>query len=82
MSCSAGSLSSTITSSNVTRPAAIGPGSIAAFSITQDAILTIWNVVLGLVVMLWAFGFDQVKRLLWHKGTNERVEPLAPCRSA
>ena len=39
-------------------------GSIAAFSITQDAIMTIWNVVLGLVVMLWAFGFDQVKKLL------------------
>ena len=30
---------------------------IAAFSITQDAVLTIWNIVLGLVVMMWAFGF-------------------------
>jgi uncharacterized membrane protein YbhN (UPF0104 family) len=30
--------------------------SVAAFSITQDSILTIWNVVLGIVVMLWAFG--------------------------
>jgi uncharacterized membrane protein YbhN (UPF0104 family) len=40
---------------------------IAAFSITQDAILTIWNVVLGLVVMVWAFGFDQVKGLLWRR---------------
>ena len=38
--------------------------SIAAFSVTQDAILTIWNVVLGLAVMLWAFGFDQMKQLL------------------
>jgi uncharacterized membrane protein YbhN (UPF0104 family) len=47
--------------------------SIAAFSITQDAILTIWNVVLGIVVMLWAFGFDQVKRLLFK---NERAEAI------
>jgi uncharacterized membrane protein YbhN (UPF0104 family) len=39
-------------------------GSIAAFSITQDAILTLWNVVLGLIVMLWAFGFEQAKALL------------------
>jgi uncharacterized membrane protein YbhN (UPF0104 family) len=30
--------------------------SVAAFSITQDSILTIWNVVLGIAVMLWAFG--------------------------
>ena len=34
---------------------------IAAFSITQDAVLTIWNVVLGAVVMLWAFGYGQVR---------------------
>jgi uncharacterized membrane protein YbhN (UPF0104 family) len=38
--------------------------SIAAFSITQDAILTIWNVVLGIAVMLWAFGFAQMKKML------------------
>jgi uncharacterized membrane protein YbhN (UPF0104 family) len=42
-------------------------GSIAAFSITQDSILTIWNVLLGLTVMLWAFGFAQVKDLLSKK---------------
>jgi len=47
--------------------------SVAAFSITQDAILTIWNVVLGIVVMLWAFGFHQVKRLL---SKSERAEAL------
>jgi hypothetical protein len=27
---------------------------IAAFSITQDSIMTIWNVVLGVIVMAWA----------------------------
>lgn len=42
-------------------------GDIAAFSITQDSILTIWNVLLGLAVMLWAFGFGQVKDLLSSK---------------
>jgi uncharacterized membrane protein YbhN (UPF0104 family) len=47
--------------------------SIAAFSITQDAILTVWNVVLGIVVMLWAFGFHQMKRLL---SKSERTEAL------
>jgi uncharacterized membrane protein YbhN (UPF0104 family) len=47
--------------------------SIAAFSITQDAILTIWNVILGIVVMLWAFGFDQVKRML---SKSERTDAL------
>jgi hypothetical protein len=28
---------------------------IAAFSVTQDSIMTIWNVVLGVIVMAWAF---------------------------
>jgi len=32
---------------------------VAAFSVTQDSILTIWNVLLGLAVMLWAFGPDR-----------------------
>ena len=47
--------------------------SIAAFSITQDAILTIWNVVLGIAVMLWAFGFHQMKKLL-SKSERQAVE--------
>jgi hypothetical protein len=38
---------------------------IAAFSITQDAVITLWNVVLGVAVMLWAFGYGQMKELLW-----------------
>jgi uncharacterized membrane protein YbhN (UPF0104 family) len=42
-------------------------GDVAAFSITQDSILTIWNVVLGVTVMVWAFGFGQVKELLSKK---------------
>jgi uncharacterized membrane protein YbhN (UPF0104 family) len=37
---------------------------IAAFSITQDAVITLWNVVLGVAVMLWAFGYGQMKDLL------------------
>jgi uncharacterized membrane protein YbhN (UPF0104 family) len=36
---------------------------IAAFSITQDAIITIWNVVLGIVVVLWAFGYRRAREL-------------------
>jgi len=38
--------------------------SVAAFSITQDSVITLWNVVLGIVVMLWAFGWQQMKTLL------------------
>jgi uncharacterized membrane protein YbhN (UPF0104 family) len=43
-------------------------GDIAAFSITQDAVMTIWNVVLGVAVMLWAFGFATVKQLVSKRG--------------
>jgi uncharacterized membrane protein YbhN (UPF0104 family) len=41
--------------------------SIAAFSITQDAVITIWNVVLGIAVGLWAFGYKQVKATVMKK---------------
>lgn len=51
---------------------------IAAFSITQDSVMTIWNVVLGIAVMLWAFGFRQVKQLLSRKGeTQTQAQPEA-----
>jgi uncharacterized membrane protein YbhN (UPF0104 family) len=48
---------------------------IAAFSITQDSILTIWNVVLGILVMLWAFGFQQVKELLRRGEKRPQEQP-------
>jgi uncharacterized membrane protein YbhN (UPF0104 family) len=49
---------------------------VAAFSITQDSILTIWNVLLGLTVLIWAFGFTQVRALL-SKDKKQPVEPTA-----
>jgi uncharacterized membrane protein YbhN (UPF0104 family) len=51
---------------------------IAAFSITQDSILTIWNVVLGAVVMLWAFGYRTVKELLSKKSDTQPQAKTAP----
>jgi uncharacterized membrane protein YbhN (UPF0104 family) len=49
-------------------------GDIAAFSITQDSVMTIWNVVLGLIVMLWAFGYGQMKELLSKQGRRQAQE--------
>jgi uncharacterized membrane protein YbhN (UPF0104 family) len=49
-------------------------GDIAAFSITQDSVMTIWNVVLGVIVMLWAFGFGQMKEVLTSRGKTEAQE--------
>jgi uncharacterized membrane protein YbhN (UPF0104 family) len=51
---------------------------VAAFSITQDSILTIWNVVLGIAVMLWAFGWHQVRDLLMKSRRKPAHEPAAP----
>jgi uncharacterized membrane protein YbhN (UPF0104 family) len=52
---------------------------VAAFSITQDSILTIWNVVLGIAVMLWAFGWHQVRDLLMKSRRKKPAqEPAAP----
>jgi uncharacterized membrane protein YbhN (UPF0104 family) len=53
--------------------------SVAAFSVTQDSILTIWNVVLGIAVMLWAFGWHQVRDLLKKSRRKKPAhEPAAP----
>jgi hypothetical protein len=52
-------------------------GTIAAFSITQDSILTIWNVVLGLSLLLWVFGLSQVKQLLRRKPKDQQATEQA-----
>ena len=53
----------------------VATGTVAAFSITQDSVITIWNVVLGIGVMLWAFGFTQVKALLSKKSPEQAKAP-------
>ena len=50
---------------------------VAAFSITQDSVMTVWNVVLGIAVMLWAFGFTQMRGLLSRHGV-EQPQPDSP----
>jgi uncharacterized membrane protein YbhN (UPF0104 family) len=47
------------------------PSDITAFSVTQDSVITIWNVVLGVAVLLWAFGFTQAKQMLSRNGRKE-----------
>lgn len=49
---------------------------IAAFSVTQDAVITLWNVVLGVAVMGWAFGFGQAKDIVLK--SRKRPEPDSP----
>jgi Lysylphosphatidylglycerol synthase TM region len=51
---------------------------IAAFSITQDSVITIWNVVLGVAVMVWAFGFTQMKDMVRRKGKSPAGQPSTP----
>ena len=51
---------------------------IAAFSITQDSIITIWNVVLGVIVMLWAFGFTQMRELVKKRGESPAEQLSLP----
>jgi uncharacterized membrane protein YbhN (UPF0104 family) len=50
-------------------------GDIAAFSVTQDAVLTIWNVVLGLFVMVWGLGYTQMKDVLSKEGRQAQGQP-------
>jgi uncharacterized membrane protein YbhN (UPF0104 family) len=51
---------------------------IAAFSITQDAVITIWNVVLGVAVMIWAFGFTAAKELMFRRGKDQPESQTVP----
>jgi hypothetical protein len=36
--------------------------------------MTIWNVVLGIIVMAWAFGFGQMAQMLSKKGRQQAQE--------
>jgi uncharacterized membrane protein YbhN (UPF0104 family) len=51
---------------------------VAAFSITQDSVITLWNVVLGIAVMLWAFGWRQMTTLLRRHPPKADVGATAP----
>ncbi len=44
---------------------------IAAFSVTQDSVITAWNIILGVAVMLWAFGYTQTKAMLTKNGRKQ-----------
>jgi len=46
-------------------------GSIAAFSVTQDSVITAWNIILGVAVMIWAFGYTQTKAMLKKSGRKQ-----------
>jgi uncharacterized membrane protein YbhN (UPF0104 family) len=54
----------------VTLRAYASTSDIAAFSITQDAVMTIWNVLLGLVLLIWAFGVGAVRDLVRNRGRS------------
>ena len=48
---------------------------VAAFSITQHAIMLLWNVVLGIAVTSWAFGFGRVREMLSSIRRDPREQP-------
>jgi uncharacterized membrane protein YbhN (UPF0104 family) len=50
---------------------------VAAFSITQDSVLTLWNVVLGVAVFLWAFGWRQLRTMLPPKRPKRTLDASA-----
>ncbi len=50
-------------------------GNATAYSLAQDAVLTAWNVVFGIIVMCWAFGWTDTKDLIKHRGEiGEQVQ--------
>ena len=51
---------------------------VAAFSITQDSVITLWNVALGVSVMLWAFGWHQMKTFLPRHPARHEPAPEPP----
>ena len=60
---------------------------VAAFSVAQDSVLMIWNVVLGVALMLWAFGYQGQAAALEHTpeaGAGARLHvnesSSRPCR--
>jgi len=54
---------------------------VAAFSITQDSVLILWNIVLGAAVLLWAFGWRQMRTMLPRKGRTQAPDASAATTS-
>jgi len=40
-------------------------------SVAQDSVIIAWNIVLGVAVMLWAFGYTQTKAMLTKNGRKQ-----------
>lgn len=48
---------------------------VTAFSLAEGAVLTVWNIIFGLIVMSWAFGWSETKTLVRErKQVSERME--------
>jgi hypothetical protein len=49
---------------------------ITAYSLSQAGILLLFNIVFGLVALIWAFGWDRTARLIRLPGRIARVAPV------
>lgn len=48
---------------------------VTAFSLAEGAVLTVWNIIFGLIVMSWAFGWSETKTLVRErKQVTERMQ--------
>jgi lysylphosphatidylglycerol synthase-like protein len=48
---------------------------VAAFSVSEASVAMLWTVVLGAAVMIWAFGFTQMRQLLGSVLHRRRARP-------
>jgi hypothetical protein len=46
---------------------------ITAYSLSQAAILLVFNITFGLVALTWAFGWDRTARLIRFRGRRDAV---------
>lgn len=49
--------------------------SVTAFSVSEASVAMLWNIVLGAAVMIWAFGFSQMRQLLHSSLHREHGRP-------
>jgi hypothetical protein len=53
---------------------------VKAFSVSQASVAMLWSIILGVAVMIWAFGFTQMRQLL--RSALHRRRARSACDSA
>ena len=59
------------------------PAEATAYSVAQQLVMTAWNIILGIILMTWAFGWSGGKKLVGdsYEGAKEKASEQKAARA-